>query len=167
MAIAYLFTLEELAVLAHFSGEQALVGFEALPSVDTRRCDQLLADLHEKGMATVSADAVSLPAPLKLMISVLARPELSVRAIGDIWIHCTADLGVLVTRAPHSKTRMRVLPLPTARELAEHLWEEAEICFEQSDFVIYRGGEAPAKATLSQAELQEILLQTYREEEAD
>lgn len=164
MAIAYLFSLEELAVLAHFAGEHVLVGFEPLPAVNEERCDRLLSGLCEKGMITLSGDTASVPAPLRLILAVLAHPVLSVRAVGDVWAHCTPELGTLVTGAPHSKTRWRILPVPTARELTERLWEEGGICFERAEFTVCHSGNSAEKKELTRQELEEILLTIYKEE---
>ena len=161
MAIAYLISREELAVLAFFADEQALVGFDPLPGVDAGRCESVLLGLQEKGMALVSDEGVSLPAPLALIMRVLARPSLSVRAENGVWAHCTADLGVLASRAPHAPHRSRILPLPTAQELAEALWEESGTCFDEADFDVFAENAPAAQVKLTQQALQDLLGGVY------
>lgn len=163
MSVSYLVGLEELTVLAHFSGCSALPGFSALPAVEGERCRALLLGLDEKGMVQLSGDRVAVHPPLAFVIRTMAHAGLTARAENGALAYCAPDLGVVVGRVPRGKERFRLTPTPDARELAERFWEASGACFESLAFAYCEGSGGWCEAAMARAELEALFARVYTE----
>ena len=162
MPISYLLTLEQLSVLAHFSGINAFAGLPELPAINRERCDQLLPGLSEHGMLQLHGNEAAVDLALGFILSVMAKPGLVLQTPAGALGYCTRELGVEVSADTRAPGKYRVTPLPTARELADRLWGEHPGS-QHVEFSIRRKGQPWEKKQMTGPELEAEISQIYTE----
>ena len=147
MAISYIVSLEELAVLANITSTDYFKGLPALPTIDRKRYAKLLGILDTKGIVKINKNVgtVHVDMVVRFIISTMAKPELVISTAKEVTGFCAKHLGVVVSPDKRAKDRFLITALPDANAMAEKLWE-------------YLAVEEPA---LSKADLQKKISEVY------
>jgi hypothetical protein len=169
MAISYLVSLEQLSVLAHFSGIDSFPRLAELPTLNRERSTELLETLSEQGMIhllkakTDKAESkAAVDMTLAFVLSIMAKPALVMQTAEGVLGYCSDVLGVVVTQDARNKSKYRITPMPDAKELAERLWD---VCVKTDgltvDFMLYFENGEYKNVRLTKAELEATISKIY------
>jgi len=161
MSISYLISLEQLSILAHFSGIEAFPTLPELPFVSRERCEELIPVMGDQGMLCLSGDEAAVDMALGFILDAIAKPALLIQTQEGSFAFCTKELGVFVGISPRNPSRYLVTPLSNATELADKIWDDERTVTDSVMFKICRDGNGWEEVHMTKPALEAIILSTY------
>ncbi len=165
MSVSYMIDMEQLAVLARYMSADGFPGLPNLPETDQGKNDEVLKKLSELGMVHLQGAEASLDLGLAFILTAMAKPELMIRAIGNILCCCTKDLGVVISSDTHAKNKYRITPLPSAAEVTERMWEAVGENSSPQEFSLWSVSGGWQQSSMSKSELGKLIRRIYKEAE--
>ena len=120
MAISYILSQEELAMLAELSQADSFKHLDPLPILDAAKKKELLELLEGQGFIKIDS-GVQIDAAIHFIIKSMANAELILPVSEKTIVYCTKNICSIVTPDKKTGHKLKITPIETVKETVEAL----------------------------------------------